>query len=147
MPNPGKPAEIKKLIGSRNYRPGEGVIQLEQTHVIPEPIRKLEESGMDLWMRVWSMGLTWIHKASDIHLLQITCEQIDERDRLREIVLDNPESWHERAGLRTLEKDLVSNLSQLGFTPTARMKLGVGEVKLQTKLQEILDARKEKMGQ
>jgi hypothetical protein len=141
MPNPGKPAEIKKLIGSRNYRPGENVMTMEQTGVIPEPIRQLGESGMDLWVRVWSMGLTWIHRASDIHLLQITCEQIDERDSLREVVMDNPDSWHERAGLRALEKDLVSNLSQLGFTPTARMKLGVGEVKLQSKLQELMDAK------
>jgi hypothetical protein len=56
--------------------------------------------------------------------------------------MDNPDSWHERAGLRALEKDLVSNLSQLGFTPTARMKLGVGEVKLQSKLQELMDAKR-----
>ena len=43
-----------------------------------------------------------------------------------------------RRGLRELDKLIVSNLSLLGFSPTDRMRLGVAEVKKQSKLEELL---------
>ena len=69
----------------------------------------------------------------------MTCEQMDERDSLRVYVLDNMEAWHERAALRVLERDIQANLTQLGFTPTARQKLGIQEVKAASKLQQLME--------
>ena len=106
----------------------------------PEPLRRLEESGLQLWHQVWSNQQTWL-KNTDIELLQIVCEQLDERDLLRAYVLENIEAWHERAALRALEKDIRDNMTQLGFTPQSRSKLGIQEVKAQTKLDELM-ARK-----
>jgi hypothetical protein len=67
---------------------------------------------------------------------------LDERDLLRAYVLENIEAWHERAALRTLDKDIRDNMTQLGFTPQARSKLGIQEVKTQSKFEELM-ARKE----
>lgn len=135
MPNPGKPQEVKKLIGSRNYKEQSEIPVIEVTEY-PEPLRRLEESGMNLWKRIWQMGSTWL-RPSDFELLQLTCEQMDERDLLRIYVMQNIEAWHERAGLRQLEKDIQSNLIQLGFTPQARAKLGIQEVQRESKLEQL----------
>jgi hypothetical protein len=140
MPNPGKSAEVKKKLGSRS--PQQPTLEVALVSHVPEPIRRLEESGLQMWNQVWSNKHTWL-KHTDIELLQIVCEQLDERDLLRAFVLDNIEAWHERAALRALEKDIRDNMTQLGFTPQARTKLGVQEVKTQSKLEELM-ARKEK---
>lgn len=135
MPNPGKPQEIKKLIGSRNYKK-ESEIEVIEVDKIPTPVRRLEESGLNLWRRVWSMGSIWL-RDSDLELLQMTCEQMDERDLLRIYVMENVDAWHERAGLRQLEREIQSNLIQLGFTPQARAKLGIQEIVKESKLDQL----------
>jgi hypothetical protein len=138
MVNPGKPAETKRLIGSRHYQPGESVTFVPEVEVMPEPLRMLGPSGLELWKRIWSMGRVWLSLSTDIDVLQILCEQLDERDSLRELVLSDAEAWRERAALRELEKSIRSNLSILGFTPTDRMKLGVAEVQKMSKLEELM---------
>lgn len=143
MPNPGKPAELKRKLGSKGYAgktPPE-VIVLPPITQTPEPLSPLGEAGLELWNRTWARGETWISPSTDIHLLQMTCEQLDEREQLREYVLANVEAWHERSALRELEKNIRSNLSLLGFTPTDRMKLGVAEVKAKSKLEELLERK------
>ena len=139
MPNPGKSPEIKQKLGSR--APALPTLTTQLIASIPEPMRRLDESGMALWRQVWSQGQTWL-KPTDMELFQILCEQLDERDQLRAYVLDNIEAWHERAALRTLDKDIRDNMTQLGLTPQARAKLGIQEVKAHSKLEELM-ARKE----
>lgn len=138
MPNPGKPAEVKRLIGSRNYKPGDDVISLEQVSGVPDPLRRLNDSGLSLWVRIWEMGEIWISQRTDIELVQLVCEQLDERDGLRDYVIDNVDARFERSALRELEKAIRSNLSLLGFTPTDRMKLGVAEVKRLNAVEEMM---------
>ena len=140
MPNPGKSAEEKRLVGSR-LAGKELTLAVTEIVEAPEPLRRLEDSGLELWRKAWATNATWL-KPTDLDLLQITCEQLDERDSLRLFVLDNMEAWHERAALRVLERDIQANLTQLGFTPTARQKLGIQEVKAASKLEELM-ARKE----
>jgi phage terminase small subunit len=135
VPNPGKPQELKKLIGSRNYKK-ESDIEVIEVDEIPLPVRRLDESGLNLWRRVWSMGSIWL-RDSDLELLQMTCEQMDERDVLRAYVMENMDAWHERAGLRQLEREIQSNLIQLGFTPQARAKLGIQEIVKESKLDQL----------
>jgi hypothetical protein len=113
---------------------------------IPEPLKPLSGSGLDLWDRTWQRGFSWLSANTDVQLLQMVCEQLDERDALRAYVMDNIEAWHERSALRELEKSIRSNLSLLGFTPTDRMKLGVAEVKVESKM-ELLKRRREEREQ
>ena len=139
MANPGKPAEVKRKLGAKGYKgePRTDVVLLPAVSAVPEPLKPLNDSGLALWDRTWQRGYSWISANTDIQLLQITCEQLDERDVLRNYVLDNVEAWHERSALRELEKSIRSNLSLLGFTPTDRMKLGVAEIKAETKMEQL----------
>jgi hypothetical protein len=141
MPNPGKPAELKRKLGSKTYSPPKTDIQLVQPDEMPEPIRQLGHSGLSLWNRVWGQGKIWLSHRTDVELVQMVCEQLDERDELRMFVMGNIEAWHERAGLRSLEKEIASNLSSLGFTPADRTKLGLAEVKAQSKLEQLIAKR------
>ena len=139
MPNPGVPNEVKRLTGSRHF--SEGSILIDQVVDAPDPLRRLDEVGLDLWVRAWAMGKSWLSAQADVELLQVVCEQLDEREVLRAYVLENMEAWHERSALRKLEELIRANLSELGFSPTARSRLGLSLAKTQTKLEEIMAMR------
>jgi hypothetical protein len=141
MPNPPKPNEIKKKIGSKNYKAPVTDVVLPMSEDVPQPLRPLELSGAALWDRVWNGAQLWLSNRTDIELVQLVCEQLDERDLLRAFVLENMEAWHERAALRQLEKDIASNLGQLGFSPAERTRLGLAEVKRQSKLEELMSKK------
>lgn len=137
---PPKPIEQKRMLGNPGKRPlpEPGEVQiLPGVNEIPDPARPLLTYGRDLWDRVWSVGATWISPNTDIELLLMTCEMVDERWNLRVQVMktDDPRT---RRGLRELERQIVSNLSLLGFTPADRSRLGVAEVKARSKLEELL---------
>ena len=59
----------------------------------------------------------------------MACEMTDERSVLRQIVFTDASAWRERRGLREIDRQITSLLSQIGFSPTDRATLGVGEVK------------------
>ena len=143
MPNPGKSPELKKLLGAKNPDAGMSLTAMP-LKVIPEPSRRLYESGLNLWNSAFARQDTWLAN-TDLELLMLTCEKLDERDSLRIYVMDNIDAWHERAGLRLLEKQIEDNLNMLGFTPVGRQKLGIQEVKAQSKLEELM-ARKAQRG-
>jgi hypothetical protein len=143
MGRPPKPIELKRATGNPGKRAlpdKNSVILLPAVSAIPEPSRELLGAGLELWGRVWSMAHSWISPSTDVDLLLIVCEQMDERVWLREKVLAEGEN-EDRKALRMLERAIVDNLSLLGFSPTDRSRLGVAEVKKQTKLEELL-ARK-----
>jgi hypothetical protein len=140
MGRPPKPIEQKRALGNPGRRPlpTEGsLVLLPSMYEIPEPPRPIvTEAAKALWNRTWTMGQTWLSPQTDIELLLMTCEMVDERWNLRiKVLQDNrPE---ERKGLRDLEKQLIANLSLLGFTPTDRSRLGVAEVKKISKLEAL----------
>jgi hypothetical protein len=136
---PPKPIEQKRLTGNPGKRAlpkGDNLVLLPAVTNIPQPTRKLFEYGQELWDRVWTMGHTWLSYSTDIDLLLIVCEQLDERAKLRTTVW-NEGRTDERKALRSLEKQIVENLSLLGFTPTDRSRLGIAEVKKMSKLEEL----------
>jgi hypothetical protein len=135
-----KPNELKKKLGSKHVQ-GDVEIELMSVDGVPEPLRRLDGDGLELWVRTWSIGQTWISQDTDVELLQMTCEMTDEREQLRSYVLENVDAWHERKALRELDKAIVSNLSLLGFTPSDRMRLGVTQVKAKSKLEELMERR------
>jgi hypothetical protein len=140
---PSKPIEQKRALGNPGKRalPKTGeVVVLEQTGDIPKPPRPLLKYGQELWNRVWSMGATWVSVKSDLELLVMTCEMIDERWNLRVKVMQSDDAAMRR-GLRELDRQIVSNLSLLGFTPSDRARLGVAEVKVRSKLEELMAKR------
>jgi hypothetical protein len=140
---PSKPIEQKRLLGNPGKRalPDEdSVVLLERVDETPEPTRPLLKYGQELWDRIWGMGATWVSDKTDIELLMMTCEMIDERWNLRVKVMQNDDP-RMRRGLRELDRQIVSNLSLLGFTPSDRARLGVAEIKAKSKLEELMERR------
>lgn len=141
---PAKPIEQKRLLGNPGKRalPDESsIVLMQQIDSVPEPPRPLLKYGNDLWERIWGMGATWISDKTDIELLLMTCEMVDERWNLRARVMQDMEDSKARRGLRELDRQIVSNLSLLGFTPSDRSRLGVAEVKAKTRLEELLERK------
>ena len=137
---PTKPLEQKRLIGNPGKRalPEQSAIMLiPQASQTPEPARPLLKYGQELWDRVWESGINWISPNTDLEILLMTCELIDERWNLRVRVMtdNNPK---DRRGLRELDKQIVSKLRLLGSTPSDRSRLGVAEVKKMSKLEELM---------
>jgi hypothetical protein len=135
---PTKPIEQKRLTGNPGKRalPEQSAVMLiPQASIAPNPGRPLLKYGQELWDRVWESGINWISPNTDLELLLMTCEMIDERWNLRVRVMtdSNPK---DRRGLRELDRQIVSNLGLLGFTPSDRSRLGVAEVKKMSKLEE-----------
>lgn len=116
---------------------------LERANSIPEPDRPLGTYGRQLWDRVWAAGINWISPVTDIELLLMTCEMIDERWNLRAKVIKDGTPADGRR-LDRLSQLIISNLSLLGFTPADRTRLGVAEVKAKSKLEELMARRAER---
>jgi len=114
---------------------------LPMAEVIPEPPRPLGPEGTKLWNRVWENGKTWISPVSDIELVLLMCESMDERTQLRLTVLRGSD-WRDRVALRSLESQLVTMISALGMNPTDRSRLGVAEVTAKGKLAQLLEQQK-----
>jgi hypothetical protein len=134
---PSKPVEQKRLLGNPGKRAlPQNALAIAQVLTTPEPSRPLLKYGRELWDKVWGMGATWISVNTDSELLLMTCEMIDERWNLRVKVMQTDDA-RLRRGLRELDRQIISNLSLLGFTPADRSKLGVAEVKAISKLEEL----------
>lgn len=145
---PSKPIEQKRMLGNPGKRPlpeSHTIVQMPAVTETPEPPRPLLKYGLELWNRVWSMGASWISNTTDVELLMMTCEMIDERWNLRVKVMQYDDA-RLRRGLRELDRQIVSNLSLLGFTPSDRSRLGVGEVKPADVLDELQRRRIERTG-
>lgn len=139
MPNPPKPAELKRQLGNPGRRPiAQPLTYVEGGYV--SPARPLEFAGQQLWDAAMKTGETWIARNSDTQLLLLTCEQMDRRMELIAKIHETSE-WRLYRALHDLEKMISTNLSMLGFTPTDRTRLGIAEVKVQSKLEELMDRK------
>ncbi|MFZ9893553.1 MAG: phage terminase small subunit P27 family [Candidatus Nanopelagicaceae bacterium] len=145
MPNPPKPNELKRKIGNPGKRPLpelKNVVALPMATQPPTPPRPLGPEGLKLWNRIWDEGKSWISPASDLEVVILLCESMDERTQLRLQVLKGSD-WRDRVALRSLESQIVSMLSAIGFDPVSRTKLGVAEVQKQSALDQLI-ARRQK---
>jgi hypothetical protein len=142
---PPLPLERKQKLGT--LRPGRlppagltEVKRVQEEEGTPEPPAQLKEKGRELWSSVFANG-GWLWKGVDRHLVELTAELMDERHDLRALTDQQPENTRLRAALRQLDKQLVSNLSLLGFTPSDRSRLGLAQVKTRSKLQELWEQK------
>ena len=142
---PPVPTELKRLRGT--LRPGRlpanaPLIALVEPVEAPTEPLGLSDSGLAFWEAAW--GCSWISQNSDYFLVLMTAEALSERDTLRDLVLSEPGNPKARSGLRELDRQLVSQLALLGFTPSDRARLGLAEVKKESKLEEIIRRREER---
>jgi hypothetical protein len=143
MPNPPKPAELKRQLGN----PGKRAMPKPLEYVdggYTNPVRPLEFAGQQLWDSAMTTGQNWIARNSDTQLLLLVCEQMDRRTNLISKIEETQE-WRLYRALHDLEKMISTNLSLLGFTPSDRTRLGLAEVKAASKLEQLM-AMKESRG-
>lgn len=140
MPNPAKPVEQKRRAGNPGKRPLpklSSVTVLPAADAMPEPLRELSSEGSKMWQRVWSSGASWLSVSTDIELVQMLCESMDERMFLRQLVLSGEGEWRDRVALRNIEDQIHRWLSVLGWNPSERGKLGVAEVRAMSALERL----------
>ena len=147
MANPAKPLEVKRALGN----PGKkklpdvaGTVSLRSGKV--EPHQPLAWAGLMLWNRVFGQGQTWISPQSDVELLLLTCKQLDRQLVLERQFVEKPDDYHVHRQLLDLEFAIVRNLGLLGLTVDARSKLGLAEIKAESKM-ELLRKRQEQRDQ
>ncbi len=141
---PPLPLEVKQRRGTlRGDRlPPAGLTQVErlQEEDTPEPPEQLQARGREFWASVFDNG-QWIWKGVDRYLVTMTAELLDERQELRELTDQQPDNTRLRAALRALDKQLVSNLSLLGFTPSDRSRLGLIQAKASSWLEQAMERK------
>ena len=143
----GKPVPIEIKAKRGTLRPDrvanrELRIDLKQGEFPPPPIG-LGQIGSEFWSQVLTEASGLISYKLDTHLLRIVCEQLEEREQLRQLVMNQPDKARLRSGLRELEKAITSNLSTLGLSPTERARLGFIQVKSESKLEELMRRKRE----
>lgn len=138
MGRPPKPVEQKRILGNPGQRK---LPDLKATMALPggyvPPMRPLDEAGMTLWDAIYKKGEMWISSRTDVHFLQMVCEQHDRRAWLMERIQADPENWRLFRQLHDLENMISVNMGKLGLTPADRTKLGYAEVKARSKLEEL----------
>ena len=127
-----KPIKRKRRIGNPSGRKLPEVVALTEITMlvsshIPEPLRPLGTQGLVLWNQVWQSGASWLKQNMDCELVQMLCEAQDERVDLRFKVLKNSTLWRERRALREVDRQIITLLGQVGFSPSERGLLGTGE--------------------
>lgn len=128
MPNPPKPLEVRVRQGNPGKRPLPDLVEVgvAPARVPPAP-SGLKAQGKRTWVTLWEHGNIWLGP-SDEPAVRLACEQADEVSSLRRAAaqIKNPGlklQYH--YATQAAEKLLMSSLSQLGFTPTARARLGL----------------------
>jgi len=148
-----KPVEQKRRLGNVGGRrlPSQAeIIALPSlASEIPAPHRPLGAHGQALWQRIWSSGAAWLRPALDGDIVLMACEMTDERTVLRQIVFTQTGAWRERRALREIDRQITSLLSQIGFSPTDRATLGIGEHKQHefAKIRQRIEAKRAAAGE
>jgi hypothetical protein len=96
--------------------------------------------GKQLWDRAWDAAITWLSPQSDMRIVEDACRLADDVTVARKRYRATTDPGDARA-LIVVQKQLVEALSALGFTPTARTRLGVAEVKRATALEQLVQKR------
>lgn len=135
MANPPKPVEVKRRIGTYRADRHGGQPQL----AVVEPVGAVPDfDPAGVFEQVLADGVHWLAR-TDAPTLAILRDLMAERGELRVIASGSMEA---RRALRELDKQILSTLSQLGFDPTSRARLGLAEVKAQSALEDLRSKRR-----
>jgi hypothetical protein len=130
--------------GKRAMRTNDALAPLEYGYV--EPARPLGPVGQQFWDSIFGAGEMWISIKTDTQLVLMICEAYDRREKLREMFWQDPSDRPVNMSLMEIEKQIMSGLSLLGFSPADRTRLGLVSAKTKTKLEELLAKKAAKSG-
>lgn len=133
---PPKPIEQHKRTGTFNAtRHGRGSLAA----VAPVDMSPHQKPAAVLFTEIMEAGSAWFAQTDGIQLSMLR-ESLEERERLLPVAESSTEA---RKQLRELNKEIADWLTQLGFNPTARARLGLAEVKAASTLDK-LKAKRDK---
>ena len=127
---PPKPVEQHKRTGTYNaakHNRG-ALVAVEAVEI--EPVFK---PAADLFVEIMQAGSAWFAKSDSVQLAMLR-ESLEERERLLPVAESSTEA---RKQLRELNREIADWLTQLGFNPTARARLGLAEVKAASTLEKL----------
>jgi len=140
MPRTGRPTvpnEVKARRGTarKDRTPNHGNLAV----VDAAPVSPDDYDPADAFRSVLESGRVWL-AASDSLALAMLRESLEERAELRSVVVatQQPDA---RKALRDLDKQIIGQLSMLGFDPSSRARLGLAEVKAQSTLEKLRETR------
>ena len=133
---PPKPVEQHRRTGTFNAaKHNRGALAA----VEPVDAKPHELQPADIFADIMDAGAPWFARTDGIRLAMLR-ESLEERSRL---LLVAETSNDARKQLRELNREISEWLSQLGFDPAARTRLGLAEVKARSKFEE-LEAKRAK---
>ena len=131
---PPKPVESHRKTGTyRKDRHGANLALVEAVDRSP-----YELTAADAFESVMSDGVGWLAR-TDAPALAMLRSMLEEREGLRDLAFQG--SNESRKALRDLDKLIISLLSNLGFDPAARARLGLAEVKTKSVLEQLREKR------
>lgn len=135
-----KPVEQKRLLGNPGGRPLPKPLALMPATAgqwqMPDG---LGEAGRALWSDACAEGVIWLAK-TDKRALVEACHAVDAAQKAWERYMFTTDP-KDMTAYTAASKEARSHLSELGFTPASRSRLGVAEVKAQGALQDIIARR------
>lgn len=150
---PAKPAERHRTAGTGNLppapMPGQGLVGGN----VPTPPETLGEHGRQLWNHVWVAGRQWLAVESDRTIVTLLCNAFDEHEEIRTKLLTgeyarvyvhangSPVTTPWVTQLKELRAQMTTWLSQIGFSPSDRSRLGLAEVRVRDELDELAQKR------
>lgn len=159
---PPKPVERHRAAGTgRNLPdapgPGEGLTG-QPASSLPNPPKSLGTRGLELWDHVWTAGRSWLSPESDRTIVTMLCNAFDEHEDIREKLNSgeyarvyvhangSPVTTPWVTQLKELRAQLTTWLSQIGFSPSDRSRLGLAEVRVRDELDELSQKRAVRTG-
>ena len=119
------------------------------SQALPAPPGDLGERGTEEWKRIWAAGRAWLHAEEDYHWVEQVAHAYDDvqafRDEIaRTSLIVKGYNGQKTANplikeIRALEATIRICLSKLGFSPTDRARLALGEIQIQGGLQGLQD--------
>jgi hypothetical protein len=142
MPNHPVPIEKKKQLGNPGKR------AMPQPEIVlhagsVEPPEDLGKAGRLLWSQVFDEGEIWVSPRIDFVLLERVCRALDRAVVLEQLFDEDPGNRQTVMSINETDRVIFSGLGLLGFSPADRARLGLAEVKRQSKLEELMAKREE----
>ena len=145
---PPKPLELKRAAGRTSKTDSGGrplpdlkvITTLPQTIDIPEAPLSLGIDGQRFWERAWSEAITWISKSADREAIENAALLADAVSASRKKYLATLEAADARAFV-AINDSFTKALAALGFDPVSRSRLGVAEIRIVSKLEQLAQAR------
>ena len=152
---PPKPIESRRIVGRTAHTDSGGrrlPVAREITvtdAVAPGPPNDLGERGSAEWVKIWAAGSAWLAPNIDYPWIEMVCRAYDDIEAFRGKIqadgliqkgsMGQVVSHPLIQSVRQAEGTIQRCLSILGFSPTDRARLGLVEVKRESKLQSMMN--------